>query len=159
MMNHEEIKFRGQCRDTKKFYTGSLVKTDIGIGIVPPNSVDIQAASENKFLGNITCIIVKPETVGQFTGRKDINGKELYDGDIVRYTREKWRCPGHPLHLDNLTDICEVYWNKSEFAFWQRGNFPTGGGWSGTIQFYDDRASKNTFEIIGNIHENPELLK
>lgn len=72
----------------------------------------------------------------QFTGLTDKNGKEIYEGDIVR----EW-----PKKSNKVSFI--VYRNK---GFWvDDENY----GWEG-----EDLWNWNKIEIIGNIHENPELL-
>ena len=79
-----------------------------------------------------------PETVGQFTGLKDCNGKEIYEGDVT----------------DDNVGIGSVEYSEKYAGF--RVNYHNGYcKW-----FYDYLDSeKRTLEIIGNIHENPELLK
>ena len=108
---------------------------------------------------------VIPETVGQYTGLTDKNGKKIFEGDIVQYTDEECYYPEEncdfvgrislehgafgivtndniPIDLndwcddDNFVSLWELYWNLSV---------------EGEIL--------DMIEIIGNIHDNPELLK
>lgn len=69
----------------------------------------------------------------QYTGLKDKNGKEIYEGDIVTFGYGE-------------EDRYEI--------FFERGFFQTRGGRHGIWNYAPDR-----MEIIGNIWENPELLK
>lgn len=111
---------------------------------------------ENHFL---CWFFVRPETVGQSTGLKDKNGTEIYEGDIIKYTRVKWECFGHPEHLTDLVQIHEIYWDDEIHGFCDSFTYKTGGGASGTLGFQDNRAKKNIIEVIGNRHQNPELLE
>lgn len=82
-------------------------------------------------------VYVNQETIGQFTNLYDKNKKEIYEGDILKvpYTQER----------------IEVRFVRGVFAFL----------WNGDL---DDEAPINAptqewAEVIGNIHDNPELLK
>ena len=78
---------------------------------------------------------VDPKTVGQFTGLKDVNGKDIYEGDLVRLT-------------DDLEDpIYKVIFDEAKFEII--------GGWV----CYDLGEDFMDCEVIGNVHENPELLE
>lgn len=90
-------------------------------------------------------IEVIPETVGQSTEQIDKNGKEIYDGDIVRSCREKMI--GHGLGRCNPF-IRIIRWSNIKSQFEQQ--CPT---CSKTYNIQEDRP----LQIIGNIHENPEL--
>ncbi|KAF0428282.1 hypothetical protein GBO85_02660 [Pediococcus acidilactici] len=77
---------------------------------------------------------VDPKTVGQYTGMKDMNGKEIYEGDLVRLT-------------DDLENPYKVIFDEAKFEF-------LGGRFC-----YDFSEAFMDYEVIGNIHKNPELLE
>jgi hypothetical protein len=86
----------------------------------------------------------KPEAelaIMQFTGLKDKNGKEIYEGDILRF---KGFSKGKP------SEIAAVHWDERQAAYELN---MTDNSFTG---FYCDRA--DTSEVIGNIYQNPELL-
>lgn len=82
------------------------------------------------------------EYCGQYTGLKDKNGKEICEGDIVKYRN----------HRKNDTyQIFEIKYNKRYMAF-DLYNVAE-------CEFHDSRTSDNMcYEVIGNTHENPELM-
>ena len=93
--------------------------------------------AENKWKGVI------PETLGQFTGLTDCNGKEIYEGDILVYG-------GQCKHV--------VEFKHGMFGYTLMDGWFVGYGGNTNFSFNPlDRSDEH--EIIGNIHDNPELLK
>ena len=93
---------------------------------------------------------VLPETVGQFTGLTDMNGKKIFEGDIVSTKYKLGR--GHYY-------VFEVYYNENlcHFALTiNRGSYTKNKQYD-WLQLTSLKANK--IEVIGNIHDNPELLK
>jgi uncharacterized phage protein (TIGR01671 family) len=87
-------------------------------------------------------IICQGRIFTQFTGLLDKNGKEIWEGDIVKY-RYKFDEHGY---VQNLKDV--IKWNEDCAAF------GIGDDW---VLFSDYGLSG--IEVIGNVFENPELIK
>lgn len=75
----------------------------------------------------------------QFTGLNDKNGKEIYEGDIVRAQDGMWA-----IEIPNLEDGVILNDDRKEET---------------SVAFVDSDYSLRECKVIGNIHENPELLK
>ena len=86
------------------------------------------------------------DTVGQYTGLKDINGKEIYEGDIIKGLDSTKNDILHVVEWDDQTASFEVYLIPFDKHLHKS---PLSQNW---LDLFDK-------EIIGNIYDNPELLK
>lgn len=89
---------------------------------------------------------IDPETLGQFTGLFDKNGAEIYEGDIV----------SHPYIDPIFRAIVDESSVKSKVAF-HDGAFVINYDVDDFI-FLDAFIREGHVEVVGNIHDNPELL-
>lgn len=85
------------------------------------------------------------DTIGQYTGLKDINGKEIYEGDIIKGLDSTKNDILHVVKWDNQTASFEAHLIPFDKHL-HKG--PLSQNW---LDFFDK-------EIIGNIYDNPELL-
>ena len=124
-----EIKFRGKRIDNGKWIYGSLIIEEDPIADALKYFI--------KPFNFLTGKLVAPETVGQYTDSNDKDKKEIYEGDIVRYN-------------DKLTGV--VVWKYTGFVLelLNRKKSP--------ILLWYDVDTEDNIEVIGNIHENPELI-
>lgn len=90
------------------------------------------------------CLNIDPNTIGQFTGLLDKNGKEIYEGDIVK-TKGNW---GGVVTWNSRG----YYYIKDKYYY---DNEEPDLSPLGSLHCYE----RKQLEIIGNIHDNPELLK
>ncbi|NHI48010.1 hypothetical protein FDE94_09035 [Clostridium botulinum] len=91
----------------------------------------------------------------EYTGLKDKNDKEIYEGDIVKYTFD---LPESQYVTKNglKIRIAEVFWCnwRSSFAVYANGNSKLANS-----DLFRYVRNGNRVEVIGNIYDNPELLK
>ena len=82
----------------------------------------------------------------QYTGLKDKNGKEIYEGDILNFGYPVYGMDGEP---DFLPLIVTIEFNGAAFWF-------AGGGYNDCNWHFYNAGNR---EIIGNIYDNPKLIK
>lgn len=92
------------------------------------------------------CAFVKPETIGQYTGLTDKNGKKIFEGDIVSYFINIEKATNKEFHE-------VVFETKGE-----SGYFGIKVSNIGTLGFCPEVSAK-LMEVVGNIYDNTELLE
>ena len=128
-----EILFRGQTKSDKKWIYGNLLQTENGTYV-------IQNYAPFEGIGKYE---VDPETVCQYTGLIDKNGRKIFEGDIVRYTDE----------VIEKEKVDEIKYNETHAAFCRLHKSEMG------LQYLlIDEAIANKIEVIGNTFDNPELI-
>lgn len=137
-----QIKFRGKDRRTGKWVYGDLLAPITGCRIVNYTSEDNGSMKHADYHYHN----VLDDTVGQFTGLRDCTGKEIYEGDIIRF------------HF-MTSDIRSSKLFPTE-KFMGRITIDKYNNWvilSNGLEIHIENAVKYG-EVVGNIHDNPELL-
>lgn len=109
---------------------------------------------------------VNPSTIGQFTGLTDKNGNKIFEGDIIRYADND----EYNYYLDSLKHPKEYegfnfnnMWTVDEIVYGIKSGYPAfdlnshNFDCNGLSMLNESR--QYHYEVIGNIHDNPELLK
>lgn len=144
-----EILFRGKRVANGDWKEGSYVHQYCCHLIYLPNGVD----SEHGF----DYYHVIPETVGQFTGLTDKNGKKIFEGDIVEVTIVRDICDSEDVKIETGA----IEYDKIGMIGLIMEYYDDVPIWSDVFQELElsDCINDFWFEVIGNIHDNPELLR
>lgn len=135
-----EILFRGKRIDNSKWVYGFLSKSRDVNG-------KLEYCIDYEEKGVMCSSIVISETVGQYTGLTDKNGKKIFDGDIIRFDENLYT-------VQRECDTPGGYWAETGYILKHIG-------WSDYTSFtstIDDWENECQVFIIGNIHDNPKLL-
>jgi len=147
-----EILFRGQTRrlGEKVRMNGKKLPGNWVYGGIFPGTGDFSVIygckeSTGPSIENIEKYVVYSDTVGQYTGLTDENGVKIFEGDIVK-TKKYGKINGHA----NVNDF-DIFVVKYTLCTFRLENKNRG------FNLVNDGFSKT--EVIGNIYDNPELLK
>ena len=139
-----EIKFRAWCNNEQYDFVELTSYKDgsLGVSIATTGFSDLVSAPTETI-------------IEQYTGLKDKNGVEIYEGDLVKLLIS---------HKSHKNKVFKIIYTLGGFCLKIKDNAPTSIG----LYFYeavDNRVidswkdcDGSVFEVIGNIHENPELI-
>ena len=132
---NREIKFRGKDFLKEEWVYGDLVKTKNFVAIKKTNGDYFHPTQ------------VLPNTVGQYTGLKDKDGREIYEGDILQYIGKR---------KDNMKKVYrrKVVFHEGMFALLSK-ELPA----YSALNYHYMEDGRFVWSVIGNIHDNPELIK
>ena len=133
-----EILFRGKRADNGEWVYGSLIteRNMFDGNLMTMHIQDIEEPYDDN--------LIDDETVGQFTGLTDKNGTKIFEGDIVKHI-QKYEISGE------VKSIAVIKWNEA-YSCW-------------SVEYTNGRITAflgteyHKLEVIGNVHDNPELLK
>lgn len=131
---NREIIFRGKDFLKEEWVYGDLVKTKNFVAIKKTNGDYFHPTQ------------VLPNTVGQYTGLKDCNDKEIYEGDILQYIGKR---------KDNMNKVYrrKVVFHEGMFALLSK-ELPA----YSALNYHCMEDGRSAWSVIGNIHDNPELM-
>lgn len=162
-MTKRENKYRGKRIDNGEWVHGNLIKMDA------QGSQSFIFPFRN-FASTLSCgqivaynmVEVDPDTVGQFTGLKDKSGVEIWEGDVLSFKEILWSDCSRAkiievreealigiITYNELCSVVKVY----------RGNVSSFGWNHETNECIMIDINPEELKVIGNIHENPELME
>lgn len=143
---NREIKFRGKMIPENEWIFGTILR-------IPAPPVCFGKSETDKYYiqfpdprympdWNMSYKMVQgevnPNTIGQYTGLHDKNGKEIYEGDIVKYRDSRGQ------HIEKV--------------IFDKGCFYAGMHWGSSTRVAPKLINTRITEVIGNIYDNLELL-
>lgn len=137
----DNIIFRAKCVDNGEWVRGVPHFENNKCFMI----TDLLIYEEHQCTG-VENVEVIPETVGQYTGLTDKNGKMIFEGDIGKFKRFENSYIGKIVYNQKTAGF-EFWWNVVVGAYGEKATY------TANLSVCDE------IEIISNIHDNPELLK
>lgn len=144
-----KIQFRGKSLNNGEWVYGSLLNIEDTCFIIEKGDFDFDYRTENHaFWFDCTEKEINPDTIGQFTGLYDKKKIPIYEGDIVRYQDTM-----------GYSFIGLIGFDEGRFGFVNRRGIGTLNKDGVYADGYCSVPYTIEYEVLGNIHDNPELLQ
>lgn len=138
-MSERKILFRGKRVDSDEWVIGGSI---IQYSFNAEKVISLISSDVESLNWELPANKIIPETLGRYTGLTDRNGTKIFEGDIVR-------------HYNSIIDLQRfeiglIYWEDETCKFMRT-----------TPRAYciEEICKLYEYEVIGNIHDNPELMK
>ena len=136
----KKILFRGKRTDTGEWLQGYIIVAEKDAPYIIPSKSWASAPRNSHSIYSSNFYRVDPETVGQYTGLTDKNGTKIFEGDIVKR-----------LFYLELPVLSVVTFKNGAFGLeWNRGEVKEFSAFTSICNC--------TYEVIGNVYDNAELL-
>lgn len=153
-----EILFRGKRIDNDEWVYGYLSKSR-------DENRKLSLCIDYEEKGVMCSSIVIPSTIGQYTGLVDKNNKKIFEGDIIRYADiYDYNCFLESIDYPEAYDGIDIgnIWNIDKVIYDIEMGYPAfdlySHDWDVNGLSNLNESSEYFYEVIGNIHDNPELL-
>lgn len=134
-----KLKFRAFLKSNKLMY--DVLTLDI---------IDSKTLIQNKEKELRGYVRLKDIELMQYTGLKDRNGKEIYEGDIVLWKDKS------PMSDGTLSEIVEVFWNNKLLEWGVKTHSQNKKAYIGSLHDYN---IAKELKVLGNIYENKEIIE
>lgn len=140
------IKFKGKSVDSSEWIEGYYYKEC-------DNTYIIEDRQKDSMLNRNEAVLIDPDTVCQFTGFLDKNGKEIYEGDVLRSDIYPFSCVGDDAY-DNYYGT--IGWSEDEASFYIVAIKNPKSSVRGISDGISDSISQKMmqgFEVVGSVHD------
>lgn len=147
-MNARDLSFRAKRIDGEGWAYGDYIHITDDIGHMYDKLTEYDDEYDVEY--DDKCYAVHPRTLGMYTGFQDSKGLRIYDGDILKLTGSYGETDGS---MQPYEEIHKIIWLTGCFYAYNVKGFPY---WPLLLEMIDGLHEGETYEIIGNIHDEGE---
>ena len=152
------ILFRGKRVDNGEWVEGYYYESKISGCFILSPKIKVRKKDGVVIKDSFEAAKVIPETVGEFIGKTDNNGKNIFEGDIVKVTYTEKRQYQGVSYDDKHSCVEEIFYSEENACFMLKIILKDISMYR-PLHNFENLAMIESIEVIGNIHDNPELLK